>query len=96
MTFTILLEVSGTVLLKYATTDPRMYVAAYALYFSGLGMFSMTLRTVPLSIAYATWCTFGTIGVVLASQVLFNESIDTGKLLCIVASIPLVAGMYVM
>ena len=94
--FTIILEVSGTILLRHAQTDGRLfYIPAYIFYFSGFTIFSFTLRYIPLTVAYTTWCALGTTGVTVASQYLYNEEISLPRWVCIIASIPLVVGMYI-
>lgn len=96
MFVTISLEVSGTLLLKRAVDDYRIFFPAYALFFAGFSMFSFSLRYIPLSVAYTTWCAFGTIGVSLASAVLYEEPIKWGRWCCIFATLPPVIGMYLL
>ena len=91
---TIGLEISGTLLIRKAVEDSRFFAFAFGLYFAGLAMFSYTLRTLPLSIAYTTWCALGTVGVTIGSQYLYCETISTGRWICILGTIPLVVGMY--
>lgn len=93
---TIMLEASGTLLLRCAIDDNRAYVPAFALYFAALAMFSVCIRYVPLSVAYATWCAFGTIGVSIASAVLFEEKIGLRRWVCILLTVPLVIGMHIL
>jgi small multidrug resistance pump len=92
---TIACEVTGTVLLKQAWSDPRVYAVAYGLYFAGLYTFTLALRTIPLSIAYTTWCSIGIIGVTLGSKFVYAEDISVGRWVCILGTIPLIVGMYV-
>ena len=92
---TILLEVCGTILLKGALYDTRVFFPAYALYFAGLSMFSFSLRYIPLSVAYTTWCALGTIGVAIASRVVYSETLSWRQWACIVMTIPPVVGLYV-
>lgn len=94
--FTIVLESSGTLLLKRAFEDYRCTVIAFVCYFSSLGLFSVVLRTIPLSIAYTTWCTLGTVTVCLLSKVFYSENISIAKGFCIVLTVPCVIGMYVL
>ena len=94
---TIGFEVSGTLLLKRAATGDWVAVLpAYLLYFSGITLFTIVLRRMPLAIAYATWCALGTIGVTLGSVVAFGEALSLGKAACIAGTMPLVAGLYLM
>lgn len=91
---TIGLEVSGTLLIRKGVDDIRFYTIAFPLYFLGLSMFSVTLRDIPLSVAYTTWCALGTIGVSLGASLFFDEEIGVGRWMCILGTIPLIIGMY--
>lgn len=93
---TVVLEVSGTIFLRMTVNDTRFYIPAYLLYVSSLSLFSWTLRYIPISVAYTTWCAFGTIGVSAASSVLFHEAISVRRWICIVLTIPPVIGMYIL
>lgn len=92
---TIAFEVSGTLLLKQGLNDYRIFILAYALYFAGLYLFALCLRTIPLSIAYTTWCALGIIGVTVGSSIVYNESISVARGLCIVSTVPFVVAMYI-
>ena len=91
---TILLEVSGTLLLKQ-NGSTMLLVLAFMCYFAGLSLFTVVLRTVPLSIAYTTWCACGTVGVTLGSVFFFGETVSIPRFLCIIGTIPLVACLYI-
>ena len=93
---TVVLEAAGTVLLKYSLQEQLFYCVAYACYFLSLTLFSIVLRDIPLSIAYTTWCTLGTIGVALFSHVFFDERIGPLKWGCILGTIPCLAGLYLL
>ena len=93
---TVVLESIGTLLLKRSLEDYRCMIMAYVCYFSSLGLFSVVLRQISLSVAYTTWCTLGTVSVCLLSKVFYNENISTSKAFCIVLTIPCVIGMYVL
>ena len=94
--FTIALETSGTLLLKHSLEDAWYLVGAYACYFTALTLFAVTLRHIPLSVAYTTWCAFGTVGVAVLSQVLYKEVISGPKWICILATVPCVSGLYIL
>ena len=93
---TVVLEVSGTTLLRMTVNDTRYYIPAYLFYVSSLFLFSWTLQYIPISVAYTTWCAFGTIGVSVASSVLFQEAISVRRWICILCTIPPVIGMYIL
>jgi len=94
--FTICLETSGTLLLKNALHDYYCLIGAYVCYFGGLTLFAFVLRDIPLSIAYTTWCAVGSILVTLFSHIFYMESMSFAKLLCIIGTIPLVIGLYIL
>lgn len=93
---TVVLESIGTLLLKGALEDYKCLIMAYICYFSSLGLFSVVLRQISLSVAYTTWCTLGTVSVCLLSKVFYNENISMSKGICILLTIPCVVGMYVL
>jgi multidrug transporter EmrE-like cation transporter len=91
---TIVCEIVGTLLLKRAHIL-WCSALAFAMYFVALALFAFVLRTIPLAVAYTTWCACGTIGVSIGSSILYGEFISHVRWLCIVGTIPLVVGMYV-
>ncbi len=93
---TVVLESAGTILLKRAVEDLKWLMLAYICYFSSLGIFSVVLRQISLSVAYTTWCTLGTISVCLLSKLFYDENISIPKGICILFTIPCVIGMYVL
>ena len=94
--FTICLETAGTLTLKRSGDGVQYYVIAYACYFVSFGLFSIVLRHIPLSIAYTTWCTLGSVFVSVMSYLLYDDRISTYKWACIGCTIPCVVGMYVL
>ena len=94
--FTIILEITGTILLKCAVKEKMYIIGAYIMYFIGLSIFSYVLHEIPLSIAYTTWCSLGTVGVSIMSQIVFAEDISFSKWMCIVGTVPCLAGIYIL
>ncbi len=79
LTIAILLELIGTTLMKMSNGFSRVPFAIGTLTAYGFCFyfFALSLKTVPLNIAYATW---GGLGVVLAAAVsyfYFHESISS-------------------
>lgn len=93
---TISFEVVGTLLLRSASHDVTHLFLAYGCYMIGLTLFSHVVKHIPLSIAYSTWCSAGTIGVCTLSQYLFGEDLSRGQWICIVLTIPCIVGMYIL
>ena len=93
---TVFFEIVGTLLLKFSLNNPQWFVLAYMSYFISLSLFSVTLRYIPLSIAYVTWCVIGSMGVTILSQHFFEERITVQQWLCMVAIVPFIIGMYIL
>lgn len=91
---TITLETAGTLLLKRNESPAR--AAAFVCYFTSLALFSHVLRVLPLSVAYSTWCTCGTVGVAVLSSLVYDETLRPAQYLCIAASVPCVVGLHVL
>ena len=92
---TIALETLGTLMLKHSLVDNRMYAIAFVSYFTSLATFSYVLKYIPLSIAYTTWCTLGTVSVCVLSSFIYGESLKPLKWACVVLTIPCMVGLYV-
>jgi small multidrug resistance pump len=78
LTIAIICEVAGTAALKaseeFTKPIPSMIVVAgYGVAFICL---SLTLRTIPVGIAYAIWAGCGIVLVALASYALFGQKLD--------------------
>lgn len=83
LSLAILMEIIGTISLKQsASTGNHMFSLATGLsYAASFTAMWFCLKTMPLSLAYATWCGVGIALATLAGLFLFNEKIDlTGYL----------------
>ncbi|MDD2234687.1 MAG: quaternary ammonium compound efflux SMR transporter SugE [Desulfitobacteriaceae bacterium] len=80
-----LLEVCWAVGLKYSHGFTKLVPSMFTI----LGMIasfyflSLALRHLPLGTAYAIWTGIGTVGTVILGIILFKESIDPIRLICI-------------
>lgn len=92
---TILSETGGTLLLRHGN-DVGTLALGYLLYFLALSLFVRVLRTIPLSIAYATWCSLGTVGIVSYSVLVDGEQLSRAKISCIACIVPCVAGLFLL
>ncbi|MFI0395445.1 SMR family transporter [Paracoccus jiaweipingae] len=90
----ILLEVVGTSLLKQTQGFTRLWptLAMAGCYIASLWLFSLTLRVMPLGVAYAIWAGLGIVLVALTGAVLFGQRLDSPALLGIAL---IVAGVLV-
>jgi quaternary ammonium compound-resistance protein SugE len=80
-----LFEVGWAVGLKYTEGFTRLWptlgtVASMAV---SLWLLGLALRTLPLGTAYAIWTGIGTVGTALLGMVLFSESTEAIRLVCI-------------
>ena len=80
-----LFEIAWAVGLKYTEGFTRLWptvgtVAAMAISF---GLLSQAMKTLPLGTAYAIWTGIGAVGTALVGIVLFGESANPARLLCI-------------
>jgi len=50
---------------------------------ASLGLLGLALKTLPLGTAYAVWTGIGTVGTVLLGMLLYGESTDVIRLVCI-------------
>ena len=78
-------EVGWVVGLKYSNGFSRPFptivtVIAMAL---SLGLLGLALKSLPLGTAYAVWTGIGAIGTVVLGIILFGESADAMRLVCI-------------
>jgi small multidrug resistance pump len=78
LTIAIICEVAGTAALKASAEFTRpipslIVVAGYGIAFVCL---SLTLRTIPVGIAYAIWAGCGIVLVALVSSALFGQKLD--------------------
>lgn len=80
-----LFEVGWAVGLKYSNGLTRLWpsVATAAAMVASVVLLGVALRTLPLGSAYAVWTGVGTVGAALLGIVLFHESADLVRLLCI-------------
>src|SRR5665647_994730 len=80
-----LFEVAWAIGLKYTEGFTRLYPSI----FTGVCMLlsfyflSQALKTLPIGTAYAVWTGIGIIGTTILGILLFKESMDFGRLVCI-------------
>ncbi|GAB3249908.1 DMT family transporter [Arthrobacter pigmenti] len=79
----ILFEVAGTSLLKLSDGFTRLWptVGVALGYGMAFWMLSLTLRAVPVGIAYAIWAGLGTALIAVIGVVVFGESLGTVKII---------------
>jgi quaternary ammonium compound-resistance protein SugE len=80
-----LFEIGWAVGLKYSQGFTRLgpsVVTAVSMVIS-LGLLGLSLRALPLGTAYAIWTGIGAVGTVVLGIVLFGESANVARLVCV-------------
>ncbi|MGM0561767.1 MAG: quaternary ammonium compound efflux SMR transporter SugE [Pseudomonadota bacterium] len=92
-----LLEIGWAVGLKYTDGFTRLWPSLFTLLaiISSFALLGLSLRSLPLGTAYAVWTGIGTAGTVLLGMLLFDESVDAGRLGCIVLILAGIVGLKV-
>lgn len=93
-----LLEVAWAVGLKYTEGWTKLYPSLFtaAAMIVGFISLSLALRTLPLGTAYAVWTGIGAAGTALLGIVLFGESRDAGRLVCLALIVAGIIGLKLM
>ena len=91
----IVLEVIGTTLLQKSAQFTRLWptLGMAVCYLGSFWLLSLTLRTLPVGIAYATWSGLGMVLIALAGWWLYGQRLDGWALLGMAL---VVAGVLVM
>lgn len=80
-----LLEVSWAVGLKYSAGFTRLWpaLATLAAMLASMGLLGIAARFLPIGTAYAVWTGIGSVGAVVLGIVLFGESLNVIRLVCL-------------
>lgn len=81
--FAILLEVTGSAFLQRSDGFTKLFptLAVLVFYSTAFWLLALTVKTIPLGIAYAIWCGIGIVLTACISRVLFKQYFDTPALL---------------
>ena len=87
-----LLEVAWALGLKYSDGFTRFWPSAMTLVaiLMSFGLMALALRSLPFGTAYAVWTGIGAAGSIIAGMLLFRESADPMRIICLSL---IVAGM---
>lgn len=90
-----LFEIGWAIGLKYTEGFTRLAptVATVAAMIVSLFLLGLAVRTLPVGTAYAVWTGIGTLGTVLLGIVLFGDSTEPLRLVCIVMIVAGVIGL---
>jgi quaternary ammonium compound-resistance protein SugE len=85
LTIAGLLEVAWAIGLKYTDGFTRLWPSAWTLVAMALSMafLGLALRDLPVGTGYAVWVGIGAVGTALLGMVLFDESRDPVRLVCL-------------
>lgn len=87
-----LLEVGWALGLKYSDGLTRLWptVATLVAIAFSFGLMAIALRSLPFGTAYAVWTGIGAVGSILVGMLLYSESADPLRIICLTL---IVAGM---
>lgn len=90
-----LLEVVWAVGLKYTAGFTRLWpsLGTLAAMVASMYLLAVAVRTLPIGTGYAVWTGIGIVGAAVLGIVLFQESSDWKRLLCIALIIVGIAGL---
>jgi quaternary ammonium compound-resistance protein SugE len=80
-----LVEIAGALGLKYSDgfTKPLPALATVAAVALSFALLTVSLKAVPLGTAYAVWTGIGAVGTAILGIVMFGESADLARIICI-------------
>ncbi len=90
-----ILEVVWAVGLKYTEGWTKLWpsLGTGTAMVVGFALLSQALRTIPIGTAYAVWTGIGAAGTAVAGMILFGESRDILRILCILLVVAGVVGL---
>ena len=90
-----LCEVAWAVGLKYTEGFSRLgpSLATVAAMVVSVALLGWSLKTLPLGTAYAVWTGIGAVGTAILGMILFGESREATRLLCIVLIVAGIVGL---
>jgi quaternary ammonium compound-resistance protein SugE len=88
-------EIMWTIGLKQISLAPRppLIAATGIAMAASLGLLGLAVRGIPLGTAYAVWTGIGTLGSVIFGILLFGESANWPRLICLLLILVGVAGL---
>lgn len=90
-----LVEIAWAIGLKYTEGFTRLVPSALTLAAMAISMYMLALaaRVLPIGTAYAVWTGIGAVGAALLGIMLFHESANLTRLLCIVLIVAGIVGL---
>ena len=95
LSFAGLLEVAWAIGLKYTEGWTRLYpsLLTAAAMVASFYFLSLAVKTLPIGTAYAVWTGIGTVGAALLGMLIFGESHEFSKIVCIVLIVTGIVGL---
>lgn len=90
-----LLEIGWATGMKYSENFTKLVpsVITIVLMIASFWLLSQSLKTLQVGTAYAIWTGIGAVGTAIVGIVLFKESADIGRIICIVLIVAGVVGL---
>jgi quaternary ammonium compound-resistance protein SugE len=90
-----LFEVAWALGLKYSDGFTRFWPTAATLLsiLSSFGLMSLALRSLPFGTAYAVWTGIGAVGSIVVGMLVYSESADPFRLLCLTLIVAGIVGL---
>ncbi len=90
-----LLECGWAIGIKYTEGFTKLVpsILTIAAMVISIWMLSMAMKTIPVGTAYAVWTGIGSVGVVVLGIILFGESRETIRLLCLLLIVAGIVGL---
>lgn len=90
-----LLEIAWATGLKYTQGFTRLWPSLGTIACMAVSFFflSLALKTIPIGTGYAVWTGIGAAGTAVVGMVLFGESRDVARILCLLLVVAGIAGL---
>jgi len=88
-------ETAWAIGLKYSAGFTKLGPSAFTIVAMVISLYllALALRTLPIGTGYAVWTGTGTVGAVLLGILLFDESRETARILCILLILAGIIGL---
>ncbi|WP_433945755.1 DMT family transporter [Paenibacillus sp. SN-8-1] len=92
----IVLELTGTMIMKYSVGFSRLMpsILMFVFYGCSFTFLSFAVKTLELSMAYAIWSGLGTVLITTAGILLYGEQINLLKIICVALIVLGVMGLH--
>ncbi len=74
-------------------TDLKWSIITIVFLILSMGMLAYSLKTLPVGTAYAVWTGIGAVGTAIVGMILFDESKDVIRIICILLIFAGIAGL---